>query len=171
MAKIDYNSIGFKNEFIDKANDGRFGKKNIDDNGGLITRNRAKTAREIRKDVTPMRNEDGSHSTHVMASGESGDKKHPYAVHPTIFPNDKGKSWKNLSENPNEAYDEAKKRGEVFGFKSAKKAEKFSYGIPWKQGEDKKEAKENYRQSKKEGTLYTQSESFKVDKQRIKNSK
>lgn len=171
MSKIDYNSINFRNEFIDKANDGRFGKKNIDDNGGLVTKNRAKTAREIRKDVSPLKNEDGSPSTHVMASGESGNKKYPYAVHPTIFPNDKGKSWTDLREDPNKAYDEAKKRGEVFGFKSAKNAEKFSYGVQWKQGEDKKEAKENYRQDKKDKKLYTQSESFKVDKERIKKSK
>jgi hypothetical protein len=47
------------------------------------------------------------------------------------------------------AYNEAKKRGEVFGFKSKKRAEKFAYGS-WKQGQDRREAMKAYRNRDKE---------------------
>jgi hypothetical protein len=128
----------------------------------FITRRRKAIARAIRKDVTPLQNEDEI-STHVMSSGETSSKKYPYEVNPTIFPNEGGKTWTDLRDKPNEAYEEAKKRGEVFGFKSAKKAEKFGYGS-WKKGEAKKEAMKNYREDKKAGRLYTQSEEFKSRK-------
>ena len=71
----------------------------------------------------------------------------------------------------NETYKEAKKRGEVVGFKSAKRAEKFAYGKKWKEGEDKKAANKAYREDKKAGKLYTQSEQFKADKKRIRASR
>jgi hypothetical protein len=128
----------------------------------FITRRRKSIARAIREGVTPMEN-NGDYSTHIMSSGETGNKKYPYEVNPTIFPNEGGKSWTNLSEKQEEAYEEAKKRGEVFGFKSAKRAEKFGYGS-WKEGEARKEAMKNYRSDKREGKLYTQSEEFKSRK-------
>ena len=118
-----------------------------------------------------MKNANGSHSTHVLSSGESGNKRRPYEVNPTIFPNDKGKTWTNLEDKPQQAYDEALKRGEVVGFKSAKRAEKFAYGKKWKEGEDKKAANQMYREDKKAGKLYTQSPQFKEDKKRIKTEK
>jgi hypothetical protein len=138
---------------------------------GMIVSQKAKAIRNMRKGVTPLKNEDGSHSTHVMSSGESGNKKRPYEVNPTVFPNNQGKTWTDLRDKPEEAYQEAKKRGEVVGFKSAKRAEKFAYGTKWKKGEDKKSAKENYREDKKAGKLYTQSEQFKADKKRIKQKR
>lgn len=133
---------------------------------GLITRKRKSIARAIRKGVTPMEN-NGDYSTHIMSSGETGNKKYPYEVNPTIFPNEGGKTWTNLSEKPMEAYQEAQKRNEVFGFKSGKKAEKFAYGS-WKEGEAKREAMRNYRADKREGKLYTQSQEFKERKKLIK---
>ena len=157
---MDYNKINFRNKDVDKFST-KFGK-----DGDPI--NKRKQIREMREGVTPLQNPDGSQSTHVLSSGESGNKRKPYEVNPTVFPNDGGKTWTDLRDNPNEAYKEARKRNEVVEFKSAKRAEKFSYGTTWKQGQDKKDAKANYKQDKKEGKLYTQSEQFKQDKQRIK---
>lgn len=112
----------------------------------LITRNRKKTAREIRS--TSRENSDGSHSTHKMEWGE-GEGKYKYQVNPTIFPNKDG-SWTDLGNNEDKfaALKEAQKRGEVFGFKSRKRAEKFAAGS-WKKGKDKKEALRNLRNDKK----------------------
>jgi hypothetical protein len=47
------------------------------------------------------------------------------------------------------AYNEAKKRGEVIGFKNKRRAERFAAGS-WKKGPARKEAMRNYRQMKKE---------------------
>lgn len=157
---MEYNNIPFKNSAINRLTKSTTSP-------GLITHGRIKAAREMRKGVTPLQNSDGSISTHVMSSGETGNKKYPYEVNPTVFPNNGGKTWTDLRDNPNEAYNEASKRGEVIGFKSAKRAEKFSYGVPWKKGEAKKEARQNYRADKKAGNLYTQSNEFKNNRKKI----
>ena len=68
----------------------------------------------------------GTNSTHLMQSGEADGK---FIVSPTIFPN-KDKSWTSPGEG-NPSFDEAEKRGELFSFKSKKKAEKFAEGS-WK---------------------------------------
>lgn len=154
--------IAFKNKDIERFSS-KFG------NGDPISKK--KQLREMREGVTPLKNPDGSPSTHVLESGESGNKRKPYEVNPQVFPNNKGETWTDLRGKGNEAYYEAKKRGEVIEFKSGKRAERFAYGGPWKEGQDKKDAKAAYRKDKKEGNLYTQSEQFKIDKQRIKNSK
>ena len=138
---------------------------------GLIVSRKVKALRDMRKGVTPLKNPDGSPSTHLLESGQSGNKRRPYEVNPQVFPNNKGETWTDLRGKGNEAYYEAKKRGEVVGFKSAKRAEKFAYGKKWKEGQDKKDANEAYRKDKKAGKLYTQSEQFKADKQRIKQSR
>ena len=138
---------------------------------GLIVSRKAKALRDMRKGVTPLKNSEGSYSTHVLESGESGNKRRPYEVNPQIFPNNKGETWTDLRGKGNEAYKEAKKRGEVVGFKSAKRAEKFAYGKKWKEGEDKKAANKAYREDKRAGKLYTQSEQFKADKKRIRSSR
>jgi hypothetical protein len=115
----------------------------IEDN--LITRKRKALARAIRP--TERNNEDGTVSTHKMESGE-GEGKYKYQVNPTIFPEKDG-SWKDLGgdKDRNAAYKEAQKRGEVFGFKSERKAEKFAAGS-WKKGKDRREAMKNYRSEK-----------------------
>lgn len=152
-------SIPFKNKDIARLT-------GMTTNPPLITKGRAKAARSMREGVTPLQNADGSVSTHVMSSGEGGSKKYKYTVNPTVFPNDGGKTWTDLREDPRAAYDEASKRGEVIGFKSAKRAERFGYGVSWKQGDAKREARQNYRADKKEGKLYTQSNDFKSNKQK-----
>jgi hypothetical protein len=111
----------------------------------IITKNRKKTARGIRS--TARQNEDGSVSTHKMESGE-GSGKYKYQVNPTIFPNEDG-SWTDLEGKGMQAYNEAKKRGEVFGFKSKKRAEKFASGS-WKKGKDRKEAMKSFKNKDKE---------------------
>lgn len=145
---MDYNSIAFKNAAVDRLSGNTTQPP-------LITKNRSKAAKEIRSNVTPLKNADGSVSTHVMSSGEGGSGKYKYTVNPTVFPNDGGKTWTDLRDNPRAAYDEASNRGEVFGFKSERRAEKFSYGS-WKEGEDRKSAMSNYRADKRAGNLYTQ---------------
>lgn len=137
------------------------GQKNpkINKNGN-ITSNRKSSARSIR--TTSRENKDGGHSTHVMEWGEGNGKgKNKYVANPTIFPNKDG-SWTDLGNSSDRmaAYKEAKNRGETFGFRSAKKAEKFAAGS-WKKGEDRRQAMSNYRSAKKNKELYTQSEDFK----------
>jgi hypothetical protein len=114
---------------------------------GLITTARKRTARAIRP--TSRKNADGGVSTHLMQSGTVGDGKYKYQVNPTIFPNKDG-SWTDLGNDKDKwaAYKEANKRGEVFGFKREKQAEKFAYGS-WKKGKDKREAMRNYREDKR----------------------
>ena len=109
----------------------------------LITSKTKSTARSIR--TTARNNADGTQSTHKMQTGE-GEGKYKYQVTPTIFPNSDG-TWKDTGRGK-ESFNEARKRGEVFGFKTEKKAEKFAYGS-WKQGKDRREAMKEYRANKK----------------------
>lgn len=136
-------------------------RKNKVSKSGNVTVNRKKTAQSIRS--TSRKNSNGTESTHVMEWGAEGGKgRNKYSANPTIFPEKDG-TWKNLEGKGAEAYKEAKSRGEVFGFRSAKKAEKFAAGS-WKKGEAKKEAMKNYRTAKKNNELYTQSKEFKAAK-------
>jgi hypothetical protein len=160
---MDYNSIAFKNAAVD-----RLSKMTTDP--ALITRNRAKAARDMRKDVIPMQNADGTTSTHVMAGGEGGSGKFKYTVNPTVFPNDGGKTWTDLREDPWGAYDEASKRGELIGFKSERRAEKFGMGS-WKKGQAGREAMQMYREEKKAGNLYTQKKKVENKIANIDNNK
>ena len=129
---------------------------------GLIVGNRKKAARSIRS--TYRSNTDKTVSTHKMEWGESGSGKRKYSANPTIFPNSNG-TWTDLEGKGRAAVDEAKKRGEEFGFRSAKRAEKFAAGS-WKKGKDRKDAMKNYRSAKKSGELYTQSKEFKASKKK-----
>lgn len=91
-------------------------------------------------------NGDGSFtSSHLMAN--KGNE-----VFPTVFPNKKGShSPADWTDQPDidKAYIEAKKRGEVIKFSSDKRAEKIAHGA-WKQGRDRKEAMQHYREQKKQ---------------------
>lgn len=130
---------------------------------GIITTKRKTAARNMR--TTSRSNEGGSKSNHVMEWGEGpGKGRKKYTVNPTIFPEKDG-SWTDLGKSSDRgaAVKEASKRGEVIGFKSAKKAEKFAAGS-WKKGQDKKDAMKNYRADKKDKALYTQSKEFKASK-------
>jgi hypothetical protein len=115
------------------------------DEGGVIIRGRRKAAREMRN--TSRTTSDGKKETVRMEWGE-GPGKYKYQVNPTIFPEKDG-TWKDLGGQGMAAYSEAKKRGEVIGFKSKRRAEKFAAGS-WKKGPARKEAMRNYRQMKKE---------------------
>ena len=137
---------------------------------GIITTSRKKAAQAIRP--TSRQNVGGSVSTHVMEWGSTGGKgRKKYTANPTIFPEKDG-TWKDLGESEDRAAasKEAQKRGEVFGFRSAKKAEKFAAGS-WKKGEARKDAMKNYRSAKKAGELYTQSKEFKAEKKAVRKSK
>jgi len=140
------------------------GQKNPRVKDGMIVSNRKATAYSIRSSA--RQNVDKTVSTHKMEWGETGNKKYKYSVNPTIFPEKNG-TWKDLEGQGPSALKEATKRGEVFGFKSAKRAEKFSAGS-WKKGQDRKEAMKNYRSAKKAGELYTQSKEFKDRKKQIR---
>jgi hypothetical protein len=50
--------------------------------------------------------------------------------------------------NTSDAYNEAKKRGEVVKFATAKRAEKMAFGA-WKKGDARKEAMQGYANYKK----------------------
>lgn len=115
----------------------------------LIVKKRRAIARAIRQGSRSMSNSDGTHSTHKMEYGE-GDGKYKYQVNPTVFPKEDG-TWEDLSESEDRmaAYNKAIERGEVFGFKSKRRAEKFAAGS-WKKGDDRREAMKNYRQIKRE---------------------
>ncbi len=119
--------------------------KSMQQNPPIVTKNRKEIVRSIRP--VARQNEDGTVSTHKMEFGE-GSGKYKYQVNPTIFPN-KDSSWTDLGGKGMAAYNEAKKRGEVFGFKSKKRAEKFAHGF-WKQGQDRREAMKAYRNRDKE---------------------
>ena len=103
---------------------------------------RKRKARKISKSRTPRYvkgEEKGTTSTVLMKSYEGENKrgKKRYYVAPSID-NEGGQS-----------FSEAKERGEVFQFRSKRKAEKFSFGM-WKKGKDKKEARKEWKQYKKE---------------------
>jgi len=115
-----------------------------EDRKPLVTKRRKKHARSIRK--TSRKNTDGSRSSHIMESGE-GDGKYKHQVNPTLFPNKDG-SWTEKAGVP--GWREAQKRGEVYGFKKKKKAEKFAFG-GWKKGKARREGMKEYRKSKKPG--------------------
>ena len=100
-------------------------------------------ARDIRKGIPPLRNPDGSSSTHRMSSGEISDKhgNSVYIAFPTLFPgyqNEKlqvTEEWGYLpgerGQFAEEAYQEARRRNEIFTFKTKKEAEDFALG-GWK---------------------------------------
>ena len=103
-----------------------------------VTRGRKKHARSIREHAHHVEGEKpGSRSTHLMATYEAGGKHY---VAPTISTDKKG--YKPQS------FEQAKKAGEVYGFKNKKRAEKFAAGS-WKTGKDKRQAMRDYRKSKR----------------------
>ena len=76
------------------------------------------------------KNPDGSESTVIMASGESDGK---YYAFPTLFPidpNNRSSDPKDWIE-PNDAWSEAEKRGELFEFDTEDEAVNFAEGS-WK---------------------------------------
>ncbi len=131
---IDYNAINFKNKDVDKFST-RFG------NGDPVSKK--KQLREMRTDQY-VNLPDGTKASHLMSSKGK-------EVFPTVFPNKKGshdyKDWTDMPDT-DQAYAEAKKRGEVVKFATEKRAEKMAHGA-WKKGEARKEAMQNYKEYKK----------------------
>jgi hypothetical protein len=119
----------------EKGRVSRYKKKKAQD-GATITRRRKKKAREIRPQYPVQR------ETHRMTSSIKGvPKGETYKVWPSVAFDKDGKKIKQTLE-------QAKKKGEVFEFKSKRKAERFARGS-WKVGKDKKEAMKEYRKMKK----------------------
>lgn len=107
-----------------------------------IRKNRKKHARSIRKGVGNKI--PGGIETHRMEWGTSENKKGKtvYHVNPSITFDKKGKV------KP-QTYMEAFEKGEIYEFKSKKKAKRFAAGS-WKKGKDKRHAMSSFRKKKKE---------------------
>jgi hypothetical protein len=86
------------------------------------------------------RNKSGRDATVKMATYTGEDEKAHYAA-PTI-------TFKGNEPARDQSFDEALDKGEVYEFKSKRRAEKFAAGS-WKKGEDKREAMRAYRKKKR----------------------
>lgn len=120
----------------------------------LKNRRRKKKARQIRKNAgvvyvdkktgnlskTPL-NKQHQPSTHLMVDDIKGNPTKKYHVWPSIGLDEKG-NYKHQTDK------EAYSKGEMFTFRSKKKAEKFAAGS-WKKGKAKRKAMKTYRQSRK----------------------
>lgn len=115
-------------------------------NDGVIKRRRKKLARAMRpKKGEHFEGQDkGTQSTHLMGSDIIGNDSGRYHVWPTIT--NKTETGEYRDQSPDEAF----KAGEVFEFRSKKKAKKFEAGS-WKKGKARKEAMRSYRQRKRNG--------------------
>lgn len=133
MANKGYNDINFKNKDIDNIRS-RF---NIPSDSTPITRNRAKHLRNL------PRNSSGRDATVMMATYTGGENDDRYFAAPTI-------TFKGNEPARPQSFDEALNAGEVYEFKSKKRAEKFAAGS-WKQGKARREAMKAYRQRKRNG--------------------
>jgi hypothetical protein len=91
------------------------------------------------KNVLPS----GKVETHKMEWYDTEDNKgrKRYHVTPSITFDKEGKK-------KSQSYEEAKKSGEVYEFKSKRRAERFAAGS-WKKGKDKREAMKAYRKKKR----------------------
>ena len=111
---------------------------------GSITRGRKKHARSIR----PKTGEyiegqpEGSQSTHLMTSDIIDNPTGVYHVWPSVT--NKTES----GEYGDQGFDQALSSGEVYEFKSKRRAEKFAAGS-WKKGKDRREAMRTYRKNKR----------------------
>ena len=77
------------------------------------------------------KNPDGSHSTHIMTYGSTGDPENlKYHAWPTLFQDDKGEWYEG-------GFEEAKRKGEIQTFKTEKEAAAFAGGS-WKKEHDRR---------------------------------
>jgi hypothetical protein len=106
------------------------GKIKYVDGGSIDTDPPKKKQYDVEK-IAPRKgfrqNEDGSVSTHLMTYTEAGGKFYAY---PTLF-QENGEWFEKNDENNWEAFEEAKKRGEIFEFENEEDAALFSEGS-WK---------------------------------------
>ena len=87
------------------------------------------------------RNSSGRNATVRMASYTGGKDNERNFVAPTI-------TFKGKEKAKSQTFDQALKAGEVYEFKSKKRAERFAAGS-WKKGENRRQAMKAYRQKKK----------------------
>ena len=105
-----------------------------------VTKRRKKHARSIREHAHHVEGQEpGTKSTHLMESDIIGNPTGTYNVWPSITTNKEGYK----RQTPQEAH----KAGEMYEFKSKKKADKFAHGS-WKKGKDRREAMKEYRKKK-----------------------
>ena len=131
-AKPDWKTIEDESLAAVQAEKERYAK--VIEAGGYATSN--KPPEQLVKDIRPVsrKNPDGSESTVLMAQSDN-------LAYPTLFPKDP----KNPSSDPADwielegdaAFNEAKKRGEVYAFKSEEEAIAFAEGS-WKTIEELK---------------------------------
>jgi hypothetical protein len=102
-----------------------------------IKRKRKKHLRNL------ARNKSGRKATVKMEWGDGENKKGKkrYYANPSI-------TFKGDEKAKPQSFKEALKAGEVYEFKSKRRAERFAAGS-WKKGKDKREAMKAYRQRKK----------------------
>ena len=87
------------------------------------------------------RNSSGRNATVKMGTYTGGENNDKHYAAPTI-------TFEGDEPAKDQSFDEALSAGEVYEFKSKKRAEKFAAGS-WKKGKDRREAMRNYRKNKK----------------------
>lgn len=87
------------------------------------------------------RNSSGRNATVRMATYTGGENNDKHYAAPTI-------TFKNDEEEKPQAFRQALEAGEVYEFRSKRRAERFAAGS-WKKGKEKREAMKEYRKSKK----------------------
>ncbi len=100
-----------------------------------IKRKRKKHLRNL------SRNNSGRNATVKMATYTGGKNNKTHYAAPTI-------TFKNDEEEKPQTFRQALEAGEVYEFRSKRRAERFAAGS-WKKGKAKREAMKEYRKSKK----------------------
>ena len=102
---------------------------------GTIKKNRKKHLRNLE------RNKSGRNATVKMATYTGGENNDKHYAAPTI-------TFKNDEKEKPQTFNQALAAGEVYEFRSKRRAERFAAGS-WKKGKAKREAMKQYRKSKK----------------------
>jgi hypothetical protein len=101
---------------------------------GTIKKRRKKHLRSLE------RNSSGRNATVRMATYTGGENNDKHYAAPTI-------TFKNDEEERPQTFTQALEAGEVYEFRSKRRAERFAAGS-WKKGKAKREAMKEYRKSK-----------------------
>ncbi len=118
----------------------------------------SKTLPPPSKRTSVRKNEDGTESTHLYASGESDGK---FVAYPTIYQNDKGEYYE--AEN---AFEEAIKKGEIIEFDTDEEAKVYAEGA-WKNHYNYDGTPKKY----KDGGLLTKSDKEEVIEEIVEEKK
>lgn len=131
MTNKNYSDINFRNKDIDNIRS----RSNMPSDPTPITKNRVQHLRNL------PRNKSGRDATVKMATYTGGENNDIHYAAPTI-------TFKGNEPARPQSFDQALDAGEVYEFKSKKRAEKFAAGS-WKQGKDRREAMKDYRKNKR----------------------